>query len=75
MQHPQELRCSPKLTVLRVVPSAAVAAYVLDLLPDVTVDGEGHGAVVVVVVVLLLLVVVVVVGGEENKHDTLGGGY
>lgn len=40
---------APPLTVLRVVPATAIAANVLDLLPDVAVDREGH----VVVVVLL----------------------
>lgn len=39
------------LTVLGVVPAAAIAANVLNLFADVTVDGEGH---VVVVVVLRL---------------------
>lgn len=39
------------LTVLGVVPATAIAANVLNLFADVTVDGEGH---VVVVVVLRL---------------------
>lgn len=46
------------LTVLRVVGAAAVAADVLDFLPDVTVDVKGHVVVVVVMVpppLLLLL--------------------
>ena len=52
---------APPLTVLRVVPAAAVAANVLDLLPDVTVDRKGH-----VVVVLRILAVPLLVA---QRHD------
>lgn len=44
------------LTVLCVVPAAAIAANVLDLFPDVAVDRKGHVVVVVVEVVRLLAV-------------------
>lgn len=52
---------APPLTVLRVIPAAAVAANVLDLLPDVTVDRKGH-----VVVVLRILAVPLLVA---QRHD------
>lgn len=51
----------PILTVLRVVPAAAVAANVLYLFPDVTVDGKGD----VVVVVRMLAVPFLV----AERHD------
>ncbi len=49
------------LTVLRVVPAAAVAANVLDLFPNVTVDRKGH-----VVVVMRMLAVPFLVA---ERHD------
>lgn len=50
------------LTVLCVVAAAAVAANVLDLFPDVTVDGKGH----VVVVVRILAVPFL----AAQRHDS-----
>ena len=46
----------PKLTVLCVVPAAAIAVNVLDLFPDVTVDRKGHVVVVVRMVAVSFLV-------------------
>lgn len=49
-------RLEPILTVLCVVPAAAVAANVLDLFPDVTVDRKGYVVVVVRMVAVPFLV-------------------
>lgn len=62
------------LTVLRVVGAAAIAANVLDLFPDVTVDVKGHVVVVVVVVMVLLVVVLAVsllvaAAAAAQRHD------
>lgn len=53
------------LTVLRVVPAAAVAANVLDFLADLTVDGERHAVVVVVLQILAGALLVV-----TQRHDS-----
>lgn len=57
------------LTVLRVVPATAVAANVLDLFPDVTVDRKGHVVVVVVVVAVWMLAVPLLVVVERHYFD------
>lgn len=60
-----QARLDPLLTVLRVVSAAAIAANVLYLLPDVTVDGKGH----VVVVVRMLAAVPLLVAAQRHDFD------
>lgn len=60
-QHRRAAMGESLLTVLRVVPAAAIAANVLYLFPDVTVDRKGH-----VVVVMRMLAVPFLVA---ERHD------
>lgn len=55
-------RLRSSLTFLCIVPAAAIAANVLDLFPNVTVDHEGH----IVVVVMVGLFFFIIVNGHHS---------